>query len=117
MCIHPRYASDDALRNIESDTTLANVEFQPDINFTIETCIYRNYLCISRTFYQFLTQIIGMRLICKVQVLSGLITNCNHKLLSRWSHINSETSGCGAKQAFQRHNETKMDGLDVYRRQ
>ena len=25
--------------------------------------------------------------------------------------------GCGAKQVFQRQNETEMDGLDVYRRQ
>ena len=34
-----------------------------------------------------------------------------------WSRINAATSGCGAKQAFQRQNETEMDGLDVYRRQ
>ena len=46
-----------------------------------------------------------MHFICEVQVFSGLITNCNqcnHKLSSRWSHIHVETSGCGAKQAFQR---------------
>ena len=58
-----------------------------------------------------------MHLICEVQVVSVLITNCNHKLSSRWSHINVVTSGCGAKQAFQRQNETELDGLDVYRRQ
>ena len=40
-----------------------------------------------------------MRLICKVQVFSGLIMNCNHKLSSRSSHINAR---CGAKQTFQR---------------
>ena len=43
-----------------------------------------------------------MRLIYDVQVFSGLITNCNHKLSPRWCHINAATSGCGAKQAFQR---------------
>ena len=58
-----------------------------------------------------------MHLICEVQVISGLITNCNHKLSSRWSHINAAASGCGAKQVFQRQNETEMDGLDVGRRQ
>ena len=47
-----------------------------------------------------------MRLICEVQVFSGLVTYFNHKLSSRSSHINA---GCGAKQAFQRHNETEMD--------
>ena len=54
-------------------------------------------------------------IIFEVQVFSGLITNCNHKLSSRWSHINAATSGCDAKQAFQRPNETEMDGLCVYR--
>ena len=58
-----------------------------------------------------------MRLILEVHVFSGLITNCNHKLVSRWCHINAATSVCGAKQAFQRHNETDMDGLDVHIRQ
>ena len=54
---------------------------------------YRNYSCISRTFlYQFHTQKLGMRLIFEVQIFSGLITNCNHKLSSRWSHINAATS-------------------------
>ena len=50
-------------------------------------------------------------------MFSGLITNSNHKLVSSWSHINAATSGCGAKQVFQRPNETVMDGLDVHRRQ
>ena len=36
-----------------------------------------------------------VRLIYEVQVFSGLITNCNHKLSSRWSHINAATSGMG----------------------
>ena len=36
-----------------------------------------------------------MRLIFEVQIFSGLITNCNHKLSSRWSHINAATSGMG----------------------
>ena len=59
-------------------------------------CVYRNYSCISRTFlYQFHTQKLGMRLIFEVQLFSGLITNCNHKLSSRWSHINAATSGMG----------------------
>ena len=35
----------------------------------------------------------------------------------RWPNINAATSGCGATQAFQRQNETEMDGLGVYRRQ
>ena len=30
-----------------------------------------------------------MRLIFEIQIFSGLITNCNHKLSSRWSHINA----------------------------
>ena len=58
-----------------------------------------------------------MHLICELQVFSGLITNCNHNLSSRWFHVNTATSGCGAKQAFQRHNETELNGLDVCRRQ
>ena len=86
-----------------------------------------------------------MRLIYEVQVFSDIITNCNHLVTScggpilctqdrqsegeaevtedhtschpRWSHINAATSGCGAKQDFQRQNETEMDGLDVYRQQ
>ena len=29
--------------------------------------------------------------------------------------MNAATSGCGAKHAFQRQNETEMDGLDVYK--
>ena len=49
---------------------------------------------------------LGMCLICEVQVFSGLIANWNHKLSSRWSHINAATSGCGAKQFFQRQNES-----------
>ena len=54
----------------------------------------RNYSCISRTFlYQFHTQKLGVRLIFEVQIFSGLITNCNHKLSSRWSHINAATPG------------------------
>ena len=35
-------------------------------------------------------------------IVWSLITNCNHKLSSRWSHINAATPGFGAKQAFQR---------------
>ena len=58
--------------------------------------MYRNYSCISHTFlYQFHTQKLGVRLIFEVQIFSGLITNCNHKLSSRWSHINAATSGMG----------------------
>ena len=48
---------------------------------------------------------LGMRLICEVQVFYGLITNCKHcnyKLSSMGSHMNAATSGCGVKQAFQR---------------
>ena len=54
-----------------------------------------------------------MRLICEVQVFSGLITNCNHKLSSRWSHINAATSGCGAKQAFQRQKWMCTDDKEL----
>ena len=58
--------------------------------------------CTSHFLYQFHTQKLWMRLICEVRVFSCLITNCNHKLSSMWSHINAATSGCGAKQVFQR---------------
>ena len=71
----------------------------------------------SHFLYQYHTQKLVLRLICKVQVFSGLITNCNHKLSSRWSHITAASFGCGAKQAFQRQNETEIDGLNVYKRQ
>ena len=79
---------------------------------------YRKYSCISRTLlYQVHTQTLGVRLICEVQVFFDRITNCNHKPSFWLSHINAETSGCCAKQVFQKQNETEMDSLDVYKRQ
>ena len=58
--------------------------------------LLRNYSCISRHFFVPISYPKArVRLIYEVQVFSDIITNCNHKLSSRWSHINAATSGMG----------------------